>query len=133
MIWEPFQSAAEKAVNARVLADGSGGVANNYLYYLGERGFVARHPQVIRALFEDSVERGAWLKANVRAAAQIIAPQQGLPLEVVEQALRRYEFNVQPVTDDVLAQQQKIADTFHELKLIPKPIVVREAAWKPAP
>lgn len=133
VIWEPFQSAAEKAVNARVLADGSGGVANNYLYYLGERGFVAKHPQVIRALFEDSVERGAWLKANVRAAAQVIAPQQGLPLEVVEQALRRYEFNVQPVTDEVLAQQQKIADTFHELKLIPRPIVVREAAWRPSP
>jgi sulfonate transport system substrate-binding protein len=27
----------------------------------------------------------------------------------------------------VLAAQQKIADTFHSLKLIPKPIVVRDA------
>lgn len=57
-IWEPFQSAAEKGANARVLADGSDGVANNYLFYLGERGFVAKHPQVVQALFEDSVERG---------------------------------------------------------------------------
>lgn len=133
VIWEPFQSAAEKSIGARVLADGSGGVANNYLYYLGERGFVTKNPQVIQALFEDSVERGAWLKANLRAAAEIIAPQQGLPVDVVEQALRRYEFNVKPVTEAVLAEQQKIADTFFELKLIPKAIAVREAAWKAVP
>lgn len=33
-------------------------VVNNYQYYLAERGFVARNPQVIQALFDDSVERG---------------------------------------------------------------------------
>ena len=130
VIWEPFQSAAEKGTGARILADGTGGVANNYLYYLGERGFVAKNPKVIQALFEDSVTQGIWLKKNLQQAAAIIAPLQGLPVDVVEQALRRYEFNVQPVTDAVIAEQQKIADTFFELKLIPKAISVREASWK---
>jgi sulfonate transport system substrate-binding protein len=42
-------------------------------------------------------------------------------------AARRYAYGVRTVTPDVLAAQQKIADTFHNLKLIPKPIVVRDA------
>jgi sulfonate transport system substrate-binding protein len=32
----------------------------------------------------------------------------------------------------VIADQQKLADTFFELKLIPKAIAVRDAAYKPA-
>ncbi|MFI5446123.1 sulfonate ABC transporter substrate-binding protein [Polaromonas sp. UC242_47] len=131
VIWDPFTAAAEKAIGARVLADGTG-VANNYQYYLGERGFVDKHPKLIAAWFEDSVEQGRWLKANVKQAAELIAPLQGLPVDVTELSLRRYEFKVQPVSDSVIAEQQKIADTFFELKLIPKLIAVRDAAWKPA-
>ena len=130
VIWDPFQAAAEKATGARVLADGTSGpltVVNNYQYYLGERSFVSKNPKVIEALFEDSVSQGIWLKKNLRQAAELIAPLQGLPLDVVELALRRYEFNVKPITPAVAADQQKIADTFFDLKLIPKAIKVSDA------
>ncbi len=127
VIWDPFQAAAEKATGARVLADGTPGVVSNYQYYLGERGFVKNNPKVIEALFEDSVAQGIWLKKNLRQAAELIAPLQGLPVDVVELALRRYEFNVKPITPEVAADQQRIADTFYALKLIPKPIKVSDA------
>jgi len=131
VIWDPFTAAAEKAIGARVLADGSG-LVNNYQYYLGERNFVGNNPKIIAAWFEDSVEQGRWLKANLKQAAELIAPRQGLPVDVAELSLRRYEFNVKPLTDSVIAEQQKIADTFFDLKLIPKAIAVRDAAYKSA-
>jgi sulfonate transport system substrate-binding protein len=130
VIWDPFLAAAEKQTSARILADGRG-VVNNYNYYLAERGFVEKHPDVIKALFEDTAAQGKWLKANPKQAAAIIAPQQGLDVDVVEVNLRRYQYGVTPVTEAVLAEQQKIADSFFELKLIPKPIAVRDAAWNP--
>lgn len=127
VIWDPFQAAAEKAAQARVLADGSEGIANNYQYYLGARDYVQRNPTVIRVLFEDAVDRGIWLKKNLQAAAQIIAPLQGLPVPVVELALQRYQFNVQPITAEIAADQQKIADSFYALQLIPHAIKVQDA------
>nr|WP_256330496.1 sulfonate ABC transporter substrate-binding protein [Variovorax sp. YR216] len=133
VIWDPFQAAAEKAIGARVLADGTPDVVNNYQFYLAERGFVAKHPQVIDALFEDSVSQGIWLKKNLRQAAELIAPLQGLPVDVVETALRRYEFNVKPITPEVVAGQQKIADTFFQLKLIPKAIRISDAVLPAKP
>ncbi|MBO9516403.1 MAG: sulfonate ABC transporter substrate-binding protein [Variovorax sp.] len=133
VIWDPFQAAAEKAIGARVLADGAPDVVDNYQFYLAERGFAAKHPQVIDALFEDSVAQGIWLKKNLRQAAELIAPLQGLPVDVVETALRRYEFNVKPITPEVVAGQQKIADTFHQLKLIPKPIRISDAVLPAKP
>lgn len=133
VIWDPFQAAAEKAAQARVLADGSAGVANNYQYYLGARAYVQRNPKVIQVLFEDAVDRGIWLKKNLQAAAQIIAPLQGLPVPVVELALQRYQFNVKPITAEIAADQQKIADSFYALKLIPHPIRVQDAVAQAAP
>ena len=131
VIWDPFLAAIEKQTGARLVADGTG-VVNNYQYYLGGRTFVEKYPQVIRAVFEDSVEKGKWLKANVHQAAELIAPLQGLAVDVTEQSLRRYHFNVQPLADAVVADQQRIADTFFDLRLIPKHIAVREATWKTA-
>jgi len=126
VIWDPFLAAVEKQTGARIVTDGRG-VVNNYAYYLAERQYSARHPRVIQALFEDSVEQGRWLKANLRRAATLIAPLQGLEVDVVELSLKRYQFGVVPLTPQVAAEQQKIADAFFELKLIPKPIRIVDA------
>lgn len=126
VIWDPFLAAVEKQSGARVLADGRG-IVNNYAYYLAERGYAEKQPQVIKALFEDTQAQAATLKANVKAAAAVIAPLQGLEPEVVERSLTRYQFGVKPLTPAVAAEQQKIADTFHSLGLIPKPIRVADA------
>lgn len=126
VIWDPFLAAAEKQIGARVLADGRG-VVNNLQYYLAQRDYASKNPQVIQALFAASVEDGEWLKAHVKQAAAQIAPLQGLPVEVVELALQRQAFNVKPITPAVAADQQKIADTFFDLKLIPRAIKVSDA------
>ncbi|KQW51975.1 MULTISPECIES: sulfonate ABC transporter substrate-binding protein [unclassified Roseateles] len=125
-IWDPFLAAVEKQSGARQLQDGRG-LVNNYAYYLAERSYAQQQPQVIQALFDDTQAQAAYLKANIKAAAAVIAPLQGLQPEVVEKSLTRYEFGVKPLTPAVAAEQQKIADTFHALGLIPKPIRVADA------
>ena len=126
VIWDPFLAAVEKQSGARQLQDGRG-LVNNYSYYLAERGFAEKQPQIIQALFDDTQAQATTLKANVKAAAAVIAPLQGLEVEVVERSLTRYQFGVKPLTPAVAAEQQKIADVFHGLGLIPKPIRVADA------
>jgi len=126
VIWDPFLAAVEKQSGARILVDGRG-VVNNYAFYLAERSYVEKYPQVVQALFEDTVAQGQWLKANLKQAAAIIAPLQGLDPAVVELNLQRYQFGVRPLTPAVAAEQQKIADTFLALGLIPKPIRIVDA------
>ena len=126
VIWDPFLAAVEKQTGARLLADGRG-LVSNHAFYLAERQFTQKHPQLVRALFEDSVEQGRWLKANLKEAARRIAPVQGLDVDVVERTLQRAEYGVVPVTSGVAAEQQKVADAFLELKLIPKPVRIADA------
>jgi sulfonate transport system substrate-binding protein len=126
VIWDPFLAAVEKQSGARIVVDGRG-IVNNYAYYLAERGYAEKYPQVVQALFDDTVQQGQWLKANIKQAAAIIAPQQGLAPDVVELSLTRYQFGVKPLTPAVAAEQQKIADVLHQLQLIPKPIRINDA------
>lgn len=131
-IWDPFLAAVEKQTGARQLTDGRG-VVNNYAYYLAAKAYVEKNPKVIETLFADTQEQGRWLKANLKQAAALIAPVQGLDVDVVETALNRYQFGVKPLTAAVVAEQQKIADAFFELKLIPKALKVADAVPTLAP
>lgn len=127
VIWDPYTAAAEKQINARILADGKG-VVNNYQFFLAERQFAQKRGDVIQQLFDELQKQGQSITRNYKDAAAQLAPLQGLDPAVVEHSIRRYSNSIKPINNAVLAQQQKLADTFFELKLIPKEIKVREAS-----
>jgi sulfonate transport system substrate-binding protein len=63
--------------------------------------------------------------SRTAAAVAELAPSIGIPALVL--ALARQGFGVGPLTDEVIADQQLVADTFHGLGLLPKEIVVADA------
>jgi sulfonate transport system substrate-binding protein len=130
-IWDPFLAAAERQLAARVLADGRGSVANHQ-FYLAARRYAEAHPEIVRILIEEIGKIDQWGAKNPREVAGFLAPLLGIELPVVELAARRLSYGIRPVTAEVLAAQQKIGDKFFELKLIPKPVRVADAAWQPA-
>jgi sulfonate transport system substrate-binding protein len=123
VIWDPFQAAAESATGARTLTDGTGLVAN-YQFYLAEQKFAAANRPVIDAVIEAIGEIDGWAKDNAHAVAEELSPPIGIPAPILEIALRRQSYGVRPLDDAVVAGQQRIADTFLALGLIPKPISV---------
>jgi sulfonate transport system substrate-binding protein len=126
VIWDPFLAAAEKQLSARVLADGKGLVANHQ-FYLAARPYAEKNADIVRIVLEEIAKVDDWGAKNPRDVAQILSAQTGLDVDVVALAASRYSYGVKPITADVLEQQQKLADTFANLKLIPKPIVVKDA------
>lgn len=130
VIWDPFQSAAEKQLQARTLRDGSG-LVDNHQFYLATRTYAEQHPQVIGALVEEIRGVGEWVKGNLDEATSQVAPLIGLSPEITRQAVERQGYGAQFITPDVVEAQQKIADTFTELKLIPKKLTIKDVIWNP--
>ena len=124
-IWDPFQASAEVTLEARTLTSGEG-LVSNHQFYLGEQAFVAGNGPAVDAILASIREIDAWAKGNVDQAAAELAPAVGIPVPVLKLALSRQAWDVQPVSAAVAAEQQKIADTFHDLKLIPKPLKVED-------
>ncbi|PIF08671.1 sulfonate ABC transporter substrate-binding protein [Janthinobacterium sp. 13] len=125
-IWDPFLAAAEKQLGARVLADGKGLVAN-YQFYLASRTYAEKNPEILRIVLDEVAKVDDWGRNNPDEVATILAAQTGLGKDVVALAASRYAYGVKPVSVDVIASQQRVADAFSSLKLIPKPIVVKDA------
>ena len=125
-IWDPFLAAAEKQLGARVLADGKGLVAN-YQFYLASRTYAEKNPEILRIVLDEVAKVDDWGRNNPDEVATILSAQTGLSKDVVALAASRYAYGVKPVSVDVIASQQRVADAFSSLKLIPKPIVVKDA------
>lgn len=130
VIWDPFQAAAEAATGARTLSDGIG-LVSNYQFYFSSQKFLEAHPAIVDVVLKQLSEVDGWAKGDIKTVAEQIAPSIGLPIAVVEVALERQAYGIKPISDDVIASQQKIADTFVGLGLIPKAIKVSDAQRKP--
>lgn len=126
VIWDPFLAAAEKQIGARVLADGRG-LVSNHQFFLATRSYAEKNPAVIKILIDELAKVDDWSRQNHREVAAILSAQIGLEPAIVELAAQRYSYGVTPISQAVIDEQQKIADAFADLKLIPKKISVRDA------
>lgn len=128
VIWDPFLAAAEKQLGARILADGKG-LVSNHQFFLASRQYAEKNADVIKAMLEELAKTDEWGRQNLRETAAILAAQIGLDPAIVELAASRYTYGVKPISEAVIGEQQKIADVFANLKLIPKKINVKDAVY----
>ncbi len=127
VIWDPFLAAAQQTLQARLLADATG-VVNNRGYYFSSRDFATKNTDVLRIALQEINGIDAWVGHNKEAAAAELSKVLGLDTSITSLYVNRVRFGVAPVTRDILAEQQEIADTFHTLKLIPKKLNLLHAA-----
>jgi sulfonate transport system substrate-binding protein len=129
-IWDPFFAVAQAAGEARVLATAKG-LAANREFHLASKTLVDQRPDVVRAVLAEIDRIDLWARDHQPEAARVLSPAWGLPVGVAEVALKRRGYGVVPITPEIVADQQKIADTFTELRLIPTHLDVSAAVWKP--
>lgn len=130
VIWDPYYALAQRRQKVRVIAT-TDDVPPSNSFYIGNSAFVAKHPRVMVAVIDELAKFFDWANNNRDKLAEAIAAAIGIDLEAERVAVGRAKFALYTVTPEVVAQQQGIADAFHKLGLIPKPIAVRDAVWLP--
>jgi sulfonate transport system substrate-binding protein len=125
VIWDPFLAAAEKA-GARALSNGEG-LVDNHLFYVVRREFAEQSPELVREVLDEYRALSDWESKNPEEAAKILAQSSGISYEALLVAEKRHAYGILPVTAEVLAKQQAIADAFRKLDLIPKEIRTSDA------
>jgi sulfonate transport system substrate-binding protein len=130
VIWDPYEAAAEASTGARILSDGTGLVANHQFYFSSKK-FLGENGKAVDTVLEALNEADDWTKNNIDAAAEQLSPSIGLPASVLAVSLKRESYGILPISDGVIASQQRIADTFFALGLLPKAITVSHLQRKP--
>ena len=125
-IWDPFYAAT-------VLATGRDLASSNNSFYLAARPFVQAHPQVLRVLFEELSRADRLAQEARKDAIKLIADFSGLDAGVVSLFIQRRPASpVDVLGPATVADQQRVADAFFKLGLIPKPVNVADIVWRPA-
>ena len=131
-IWDPYFAIGETKQNGRILVNASE-VTKTNSFYIANRDFAKSHGRGPAADHRcDVCDREVGRDAPRRSRKVRSSAVTGIPLDIQTVAANRSSFAIGPVTDDIIATQQGVADRFFKLGLIPKPIVVRDAVWKPA-
>jgi len=130
--WDPFLTSAQRQSNARVLSDGSNGLASYKRYYLSSAAFADRRSDVLNAIFGKLDETGKWVKAHPKEAAAQLATLWGIDAATVEEANSHRSYQVGVVTAPGLSEQQRIADAFFAEGLLPVKVDAGAAKiWTP--
>jgi NitT/TauT family transport system substrate-binding protein/sulfonate transport system substrate-binding protein len=129
-IWDPYYAIAEAQPGVRVLAT-SREIAPQNSFYLSSRGYVQANAPVIEAVVDELGKVAAWSNTHRPEVAQLLTDGTGVPLAAMQRAVARSTYAIGPLTDEVVAQQQQVADRFYRLSLIPAPIAVAAATWRP--
>jgi sulfonate transport system substrate-binding protein len=126
-VWDPFYAGAQ-AAGAQVLTDATG-LMPNRAFYSSTKDFATKHSDALNAAIQVLNAQEAWEAQNTAETATDIAPVIGLPAPVLKTWFDRQKYGVNKLSPEIFADQQKIADVFLKLGLIPARINVTAAAW----
>ena len=129
VIWDPFLAEAERKTGARILVDGTD-LVNNREFFLASEQFAKDHSDVLDIIYKEIEKAEQWVNENQLEAAEFLAPQIGMDKETLEVVLKRRAYGIEKITNEVISDQQQIANQFYDLKLIPKEIATEDAVLK---
>ncbi len=127
-IWDPFRSAAIKELNARALVEGQD-VAKSNAFIEASSDFVSKYPDTLKSILEQVKQWQSWIYDNKDEYADILAKETGLDVEVIKFSLNSEVQQYRWIDDEAVAAQQKVADIFFNLQLIPSQLNIKDAVW----
>lgn len=129
-IWDPFITRTELNGVGRVLLDGEK-LRDTRNYYTTTRKFYEGNKDAIKLFFEELEKADAWVKANPKEVATLLAGVTKIEPNILEKMHSKYEYGLRPITEDIIKEQEKVAEFWFRLKLIPNKPDVRAGFLKP--
>ena len=125
-LWDPFLAGAQVATDSRLLFDGTG-LSGNRTYHFAQPAYARANQATLRTVFAELGKANQWAQGNPKEVVALLSPQLKVEPKVLALATERRQYGVVALTPEIAREQQGLADAFAELKLIPKPIEVKDA------
>jgi len=126
-IWDPYYAAEENDSGARTIATDESTGSPNRSFYLAARTFATDHADALKTLGDALAETDIWAGDHPEEVARLIAGETGLDERILLKVEERRVYGIEPITEDVVADQQALADLFLEIGLIPASIDIASA------
>jgi sulfonate transport system substrate-binding protein len=128
-IWDPYFAIGVVKQNGRILVNASE-ITKTNSFYIANRDFAKNHGPILQQIIDVTTSTAAWAETHRDEVAKALSAVTNIPLDIQTIAANRSAFRVGPITDDIIATQQGVANRFFQLGLIPKQIVIRDIVWR---
>lgn len=134
-IWDPYTAVAEQDPQTRVLATAEG-ILQSYSFLLANGAYAKANGAVVALIVDTLREAGQAADANLQDTIAAVASATGLTPEVVRVVAERPGMQygaVATVGPKALGYEQKLADDFYDLGIIPRKLDIAASVWTPGP
>jgi sulfonate transport system substrate-binding protein len=128
-IWEPYASLFNNRPGVRTLATNKE-IGEQFGYIIGNGPFVRANPALTETVLQVLTASAEKSREHHQEVAALLAGATGIAQDVWTRALVQDPFQVQPMNDDLTRSQQKVADRFRALGLVPIDIKVSDIVWR---
>lgn len=129
IVWDPFSADAEVTGNAHMIVNGTG-LTSDRDFLLASPDFAKAHEDVLKATIDEVQKACEWANNNHEALADLLSSRLGIDKASIKKAIERREYGLVPIDNTIIEEQQKVADQFFELGIIPKKLNIAERMYK---
>lgn len=132
-IWDPYLAVAEDDPDARVLTTAEG-LVPSWSYFLANGDFASENPDVVVDILNELAAVGRAAQSDLDRTVPVLSRITGVREDITRITLTREGFDlgrVGPMNRDAQAYQQALADEFHGLGILPKPLNIQDIVWQP--
>ncbi|PWA10669.1 sulfonate ABC transporter substrate-binding protein [Pueribacillus theae] len=122
--YDPFFASAEIDLDTINLTEGKDYGYPNRTFYYANVDFNKEHPELVDLVLNAIDESDQWANKNKPEVVKLISKALGIDAKVIERATDRRQYAVERVNQDMIDAQQKQADVYYEIGLIPEKVDV---------
>ncbi|QGS67889.1 hypothetical protein CV093_01490 [Oceanobacillus sp. 143] len=119
VVWDPFTSSTQINMGAKLLIDGEGYTTDRD-FFIANKEFAKENHEIIDIVLEEIEKSSDWANNNHGELVKMLAPIIDIDEASIEMAVKRRVYGVDSINDEIIKEQQEIADTFYRLDIIPK-------------
>ncbi|MGG0656166.1 aliphatic sulfonate ABC transporter substrate-binding protein [Rummeliibacillus pycnus] len=128
--YDPFFASAEIDLDTINLTEGKDYNYPNRTFYYANEDFNKKHPELVKIILDSIAKSDNWANKNKPEVVKLVAKSLGIDEKVIARATERRTYGLDYMNDEITETQQKQADYYAKVGLIPQPVKVSERVVK---
>ncbi|MCF3944547.1 aliphatic sulfonate ABC transporter substrate-binding protein [Oceanobacillus alkalisoli] len=124
--YDPYLASAEGELDTISLTAGEDYEYPNRTFYFASTTFAEGNPELLDLILETIDKADQWANENNEEVVELLSDSLGISEEIIGKQIARRTFGATPITQEIIDTQQKQADVYYDIGLIPEEIDVSE-------
>src|SRR5690625_160759 len=125
VVWDPFTASTELHSDGVLLTDGEG-LTTDRDFFIATEDFAKNHEEIGKIIIEELVKSSDWANENHDELVAMLAPLLNIEEDSIRLAVERRQYGIDEINEEIIQEQQNIANLFYELEIIPTKIDVND-------